>query len=107
MVRYLIDLFKKTTFFIAATLSLFLSLPFDTLAGEQLSDREKKKIVYEMYAAYKKEFPDVKDISPQDAMELFRKREIVFLDTRREKEMNISKLPQAISAEEFFENTDR
>ncbi len=36
----------------------------------EMSDEKKKENVYRMYAGYKKDFPEVKDISPSQAMEL-------------------------------------
>ena len=83
------------------------SLPLYSSAAEQLSDQAKKKIVYEMYADYKNEFPHVRDISPQKAMELFSKGEILFIDTRQEEEINVSKLPEAVSDKEYFANSDQ
>ena len=57
------------------TLHLCISLSLLLLAGiacgdQEYSDIEKKETVYRMYAGYKKDFPNVKDLSPQQALEL-------------------------------------
>lgn len=89
-------------------ISIFILLvPQIGMAQRELSDAQKKEEVYKMYREYKKEFSNVKDVSPRDAMELFAKGEIVFIDTRRSKEINISKLPGAILDEEYFANPDQ
>ena len=50
-------------------------------------DAQKKEIVYEMYADYKKDFPDVVDITANDAMALIKAEKAVFVDTRKQREM--------------------
>ena len=67
-------------------------------------DLEKKKIVYDMYMDYKKDFPEAEDISPKDAMELMRNHKAVFVDTRKPEEMHVSMLPGAVSREHFLSN---
>ena len=70
---------------------LFFLLLFTLrLSADELTDQEKKEIVYRMYADYKKEFPNVKDISPQKAMHLHGQGKIVFVDTRELQQMRIS-----------------
>ena len=73
-------------------------------AGTTLSDDEKREIVYEMYAGYKKKFPNVTDISPKKAMALMKTGMVVFVDTRTPEEMAVSALPGAISKEAFIEH---
>ena len=61
-----------------------------------------------MYADYKrKDFPTVKDISPQRAMELMGIRQVVFVDTRKAAEMTISILPNALTKEEFLQDSQK
>ncbi len=67
-----------------------------------ISDAQKKEIVYKMYAEYKKGFPGVTDISPAEAMEIMKKGQVVFVDTRKPAEMKVSMLPNAISKSEFL-----
>ena len=71
-------------------------------AGTTLSDDEKREIVYEMYAGYKKKFPAVSDISPKKAMALMKTGKVVFVDTRTPEEMAVSMLPGAVSKAAFL-----
>ena len=71
-------------------------------AGTALSDDEKREIVYEMYAGYKKKFPAVSDISPKKAMALMKTGKVVFVDTRSPEEMAVSMLPGAVSKAAFL-----
>lgn len=70
-------------------------------------DIEKKKIVYRMYAEYKKDFPEVKDISPKRALELLRDDGVVFVDTRNPSEMRVSMLPNAVTQDAFLSNPQK
>ena len=51
------------------------------LSNDDMSDADKKEVVYRMYAEYKKDFAAVEDISPQQAVELL-KQERSYLSTR-------------------------
>lgn len=79
-------------------------VPQLVFSGEELSDRRKKEIVYKLYAEYKKDFPAVRDITPQEAMELLKTEKVVFVDTRKPAEMEVSMLPNAISKKDFLKN---
>jgi len=70
------------------------------------SDAEKRKIVYQMYSGYKKDFPDVRDISPQQAMDLLQQNQVTFVDTRKPAEMAVSMLPGAVSEQELFSRSE-
>ncbi|MGB7918807.1 MAG: rhodanese-like domain-containing protein [Desulfobacterales bacterium] len=72
-----------------------------------LSDTQKKEVVYAIYADYKKDFPAVMDISPQQAMDLLKKDEVVFIDTRKPAEMKVSMLPHAITQNEFLSHPEK
>ncbi len=74
---------------------------------EAEGDIEKKKIVYQMYRDYKKDFPEVKDISPKKAMELLRNDKVVFVDTRDSREMRVSMLPNAVTKDAFLSNPQK
>ena len=74
------------------------------MADQPLTDDEKKAVVYEMYREYKKDFPDVKDMAPTEAMTLLKANKILFVDARKDAEMKISMLPQAISEETYLKN---
>lgn len=70
-------------------------------AAEPRTDREKKAVVYQMYAEYKKDFPEIIDIDPLEAMALQKRGEVVFVDTRTPAEMQVSMLPDAIGKSVF------
>jgi sodium/bile acid cotransporter 7 len=72
-----------------------------------MSDTKKKEIVYRMYTDYKQDFPEVKDISPQQAMELLNQGDTVFVDIRKPAEMAVSMLPDAVSEQTFLSHLDR
>lgn len=97
---------RNRKWFIFLLASLFM-LPGRVLCETGLTDAQKKEAVYKMYREYKKEFPDVMDIMPLEAMKLFAQDKIVFVDTRGEKETRISKLPRAISEKEFLQDPDK
>ena len=58
---------------------LAVLLPQTVLGDSDLTDAEKKEIVYEMYEGYKKEFPLVKDISPPQAMQQMETAHVLFI----------------------------
>ena len=89
-------------------LFLFLSLTsYLALGDENLTDQQKKEIVYEMYENYRKDFPEVKEISPEAAMREMETGRILFVDTRKPAEMEVSMLPNAITREEFLQDPAR
>lgn len=65
-------------------------------------DEAKRRAVHEKYAGYKKDFPMVKDIHPLAAKELLAQGRVVFVDTREEEEMAVSKLPGAYDEAGFL-----
>lgn len=72
-----------------------------------LGDQQKLDIVYGMYEDYKRAFPKVHDITPKQAMALSEKGGVVFVDTRKSKEMKISTLPGAVSKKDFLKNPEK
>ena len=94
------------------TLHLCISLSLLLLAGiacgdREYSDVEKKETVYRMYAGYKQDFPNVKDLSPQQALELMNRDKLVFVDTRKPAEMAVSMLPGAVSRQYFLNHANQ
>jgi sodium/bile acid cotransporter 7 len=73
-------------------------------ADSLLSDNQKQQKIQSMYEKYKKRFPGVDDISAQDAMDLMKKKPVVFVDIRQSEEQAISMLPHAITGKEFLQN---
>lgn len=82
-------------------------MPKVVVCGETLTDQQKKVIVYGMYEDYRKEFPEVKEISPREAMKEIAQGQILFVDTRKPAEMAVSMLPGAITLEAFFKDPER
>jgi sodium/bile acid cotransporter 7 len=72
-----------------------------------MTDTEKRARIDELYAGYRKEFPGVKEIEPQEAMRLLRESQALFIDVREPKEQAVSMLPEAVTAEEFLKDPER
>lgn len=89
---------------ILTIISLFATVPQPLLASETLSDDQKRKAVYRIYAGYKKDFPTVEDILPGEAMQLLNQGRLVFIDTRKPEEIAVSMLPGAITKKQFLRN---
>jgi len=89
--------------------AVFLSLTcwHRTFASEALSDGQKKQIVYDMYNDYKQSFPEVGDVSVQEAMALLESGRVVFVDSRKSKEQKVSMLPGAVTEKAFKKNLER
>jgi len=91
----------------AGILALVLVLCHREGPAAPLIDAQKKAAVYDMYAGYKKEFPEVTDITSKEVMELLaRKKKVVLVDVRTPEEQRVSMLPGAITREEFLSNLD-
>ena len=100
----------KTKCFIPALFFAFIFALFSgtTVHGDRpQSDVAKIKAVYSMYADYKKEFPQVRDISAHEAMALQAQGRVVFVDTRKPAEMAVSALPGAVTQQDFLIHRDR
>ncbi len=98
----------KSWLLAAWTLALVMVMcPRDGLAAPR-SDPQKKQAVYQMYAGYKQDFPEVTDITPREAMGLLaQKKKVVLVDVRSPEEQQISMLPGAVTREEFLRHLDR
>ena len=73
-----------------------------------LSDSQKKQTVYQMYAGSKKDFPEVVDIAPLEAMRLLKnQKKVVLVDVRSPAEQRVSMLPGAVTQDEFLSNLDK
>jgi sodium/bile acid cotransporter 7 len=92
------------TFFILF-LVWVLSLPAGTAAEPGLSDAQKLQTVYRMYyQEYKAEFQTVRDVVPQEAMEWLARGQVVFVDTRKPAERQVSMLPASVSKAQFLQS---
>jgi len=62
----------------------------------------KKEAVQQLYASYKKCFPEIPDISPVEAIRLHQEGQAVLVDVRPLAERQVSRLPGAISLTEYL-----
>jgi sodium/bile acid cotransporter 7 len=95
------DAFRTALRCIAAALLCLAILP-TACAAAGMSDAEKLAEIESLYSGYRKDFPDVEDIGPREAMELARSGKVVFVDVRTKKEQEVSMLPGAVTEEEFL-----
>ncbi len=80
---------------------------FQVWADDAMSDAAKRTKIEAIYRGYKKDFADVADIAPAEAMELLKAGRMVFVDVREEKEQEVSMLPGAVTEKEFLKNPER
>ncbi|MFC1825360.1 rhodanese-like domain-containing protein [Thermodesulfobacteriota bacterium] len=85
--------------------SLFLAVL--ACADSKLSDQEKSNKVDAMYESYKSAFPEVKDITAEQALKISEQERILFVDVREEKEQAVSMLPNAVPHEQFLKNVKK
>ncbi len=71
-------------------------------SSDDLSDRDKRQKVTDMYVGYKKQFSEVHDISAQKVMALMAEGNAVLIDIRKPREQQVSMLPGAITEKEFL-----
>ncbi len=76
-----------------------------SLSSDELSDKDKRQKVADMYNGYKKQFPGVRDISAQKAISLMAEQKVVLIDIREPREQRISMLPGAITEKEFLNSS--
>ena len=88
-------------------LLMLLFIPYTVTGNSELADTQKKEIVYKIYDDYKKEFPSVKDISPNEAMNAMEGGRVIFVDTRKQAEMKVSMLPGGVTKKDFIENPSK
>jgi rhodanese-related sulfurtransferase len=72
-----------------------------------MQDQHRKKAVQELYENYKKNFPEVPEVTPEEALKLLETGQAVFVDVRQLVERRISRLPEAVSAKEYLNCPDR
>ena len=86
------------------TASFCLNLPSAKAASP--SDAEKHQRVTAMYADYRKDFPGIKEIDAEAAIELLSDPDVVFVDVRSPKEQAVSMIPGAITDTQFMDQLD-
>ena len=60
-----------------------------------LQNQHRKKALQEIYETYKKNFPEVPEVTPAEAMKLLQTGQAVFVDVRPLAECRVSKLPES------------
>jgi rhodanese-related sulfurtransferase len=102
-----IKLYQRTFW---GLLTAGLAFAFVTLMGQQtvssddLTDAVKRQKVENLYNGYHARFPEVLDVTPQQAMNLIADQKSVFIDIREQAEQQVSMLPGAITEKEFMNN---
>jgi rhodanese-related sulfurtransferase len=71
------------------------------------NDAEKRQRVEAMYADYRKDFPGIKEIDAEAAIELLSDPGVVFVDVRNPKEQAVSMIPGAITDTQFMDQLDQ
>jgi sodium/bile acid cotransporter 7 len=102
---------KKTRIkiFLIQSAYLIFSIVFFTgsaFADKQLNDKTKQQKVESMYAEYKKSFPEVADVSAEEAIALLENGPVLFVDFREAEEQAVSMLPGAIPDSVFLKNPE-
>ncbi len=95
---------RKGAVFMLVAVSLGILLTGRVATAKALNDEQKRREVETMYEDYKKSFPDVSDISAEEALALTKQSNPVFVDVRDPSEQAVSMLPGAITEEEFLKN---
>ncbi len=83
-------------------LFLLLLVPQTGFCDVEPNAEDRKKIVYNMYEGYKKEFTSVEDMTPKMAMRLMEENRVLFVDARKPAEIKVSMLPGAVTKEDFL-----
>jgi len=91
----------------AAMWALTAWVGFQIWADDAISDDARRAELQAMYRNYKKDFADVPDIAPAEAMELLKAGRALFVDVREQREQKVSMLPGAVTEKEFLRNPER
>ena len=83
-----------------------VGLVYYFLGPHKISDRKKYERILTLYMSQQAEFPDVQDVSPREAMELFNTGKVIFIDVRQATEQNISRLRGAITMDYFLNHLE-
>ena len=96
---------NRISFILSYILFLFLIINSCPGFGDEILSNDQKLVkVFEMYNEDKENFPEVRDISPLEAMERYKNGQVIFVDTRGWGERRISMLPGAIKKKEFLKD---
>lgn len=97
----------KHLFIIWTWLFFLIFIPKGSLLGADLSDSQKKDIVYQLYNSYKEDLPGVKEIGSKELMGLLKNKKVVLIDVREPAEIEVSALPGAVTRDKYLKDVDR
>ncbi len=75
-----------------------------TVSSDDLTDAVKRQMVDELYIGARARFPNLLDVTPQQAMSLIADQKSIFIDVREQHEQQVSMLPGSITEKDFLEN---
>ncbi len=75
--------------------------------GKELSESEKMEQINLLYEKLSKSFSGIEEISAEEALDLFRAGEAVFVDVRDDDERKVSILPNAASETQFIADPEK
>ena len=88
-------------------LAVLLLLGLCACSRPPADDAARKARVYELYAGYKKDFPQALEISAEEAVALAQKGELLPIDVREPVERAVSTLPGAVTAKPYLADPGR
>lgn len=88
-------------------LAVLLLLGLCACSRPPADDAARKARVYELYAGYKKDFPQAPEISAAHAVALAQQGELLPIDVREPAERAVSTLPGAVTAKEYLADPGR
>jgi rhodanese-related sulfurtransferase len=91
---------------IVALLTIF-GISYYHILPESIADTQNREKIENLYMRYKKEFPEVQDLNPREAIELTNTGKVVFIDVREPNEQNVSRLPGAITVDFYLDNQEK
>lgn len=87
---------------VAAGISLIFSACNATVKSEPAaSNATRFEQINAMYQEYRKDFPEVNEITPQGVVDLQKSGKLVLVDVRAPEEQSVSMIPGAITVEAF------
>jgi rhodanese-related sulfurtransferase len=92
-------------FICSVTMTLFFFITSAVQANTD-QDKQKRDRVIAMYNEYTKDFPGVKDITSEEALQLLPRGDVVFVDVRKAKEQKVSMIPGAVTKKHFLKNLE-
>ncbi|MBX3177703.1 MAG: rhodanese-like domain-containing protein [Candidatus Hydrogenedentes bacterium] len=70
-------------------------------------DAARRERIETLYQDYRRDFPDVNEVTPQGLLDLRAAGDVVIVDVRTREEQRVSALPGAIARAEFEANRER